>query len=762
MPITKDTLIVQFPSLSVRAVNVCRYAEIDTLGDLLALTDGDLMGLKRCGRKTVMELTALKERYADLLELDTLASEAKTERSKILELNPMLLTRQDRLRLMEKIEQMRQQDDMKENEIEEINSEIERIKNANAVFFMEDAYDDLPSSVHFCLQVCYMHRFEKLSQRCKNVFRFLTEFKAALPYLFEHKRVQMQNIAFCGEKSFREFSEFLETSKRHYVEYITLRNEKGCDIEQIKSVDHGLLKRSYLLHFAFLKDDEASSLADFVLEGNPLPRFFLLEKYLRNTNSARAMVTRDFHGINEDNQQKTLEEISAKNHLTRERARQITVEQVPYPKTLEPFAKSIRDSVQQDIVPSYSPFWQTLGAGKLTVRQIMGIVCSVSNEYKVQQLAQDKDFYLLKKKLLGNVFLFGTLTNMIRLTRLQRIKDERLSFERLILRKSYTVADCMKDQNALMIMFSDYFKGNDQVRFTDDGHVVIKANKLNVMAALEDILERHSEAMTLDELQERFNGEYGDKQFLDRQRLRSYLQRCKKVRPVGKSGRYVLATWQNVFTGSLTDCIVMHLNKSLRPMSLDEIYGAVSEIFPKTSKKSLFSLMGQKQQTFISFVDGTFGLAALRESYGGAQERVIAKQEKFGKRFEDFKAFVRKEKRMPTTYYSYSEAVLYRWMNNATRGLLRTTGDEVEQLRRFIDENSTLPRNKSELVFKRNCGEILRIFQEKHRPVERKENRELYMWYRKFSAPNAVFRGNCKRYFEELQREMGISLAENK
>ena len=94
--------------------------------------------------------------------------------------------------------------------------------------------------------------------------------------------------------------------------------------------------------------------------------------------------------------------------------------------------------------------------------------------------------------------------------------------------------------------------------------------------------------------------------------VRGKVLRSDALIPIGKSSRYTLAEWKNVYRGSIRDLVADILKKSKTPLHIDTIMKKVLKTYPYTNKKSVWSSICNDKDRFVMFGDGYFGLKRKR------------------------------------------------------------------------------------------------------------------------------------------------------
>jgi hypothetical protein len=153
----------------------------------------------------------------------------------------------------------------------------------------------------------------------------------------------------------------------------------------------------------------------------------------------------------------------------------------------------------------------------------------------------------------------------------------------------------------------------------ETGNVVLPPNGVDVVYELTEILRGKGRPMSLKELYAELIKRCPDVGHKSFEHVRGKVLRSEAIVPIGKSSRYTLAEWDNVYRGSIRDLVVDILKKSKAPMHINEIMEKVLPAFPYTNKGSVTSSLGSDKERFVLCGNGYYGLAN-KKSRGGAPE----------------------------------------------------------------------------------------------------------------------------------------------
>ena len=151
------------------------------------------------------------------------------------------------------------------------------------------------------------------------------------------------------------------------------------------------------------------------------------------------------------------------------------------------------------------------------------------------------------------------------------------------------------------------------------GNIVLPPNGVDVIYELTEILRGKGRPMSMKELYAELIKRCPDVEHKGFEHVRGKVLRSEAIVPIGKSSRYTLAEWDNVYRGSIRDLVVDILKKSKAPMHINEIMEKVLPAFPYTNKGSVTSSLGSDKERFVLCGNGYYGLAN-KKSRGGAPE----------------------------------------------------------------------------------------------------------------------------------------------
>lgn len=731
--ITLDYSIYQLHQLgliSVRAMNVCRRANITNVQQIIDLDTTALLDIRNCGKKTLSEIQAVKTEYYKSLTL----KKGRTEETEVLKTVLKEETQPELPCDSPPIAEL----DVTMCEDTDVELRIAELKRLY-----------LPPISQRNLQNWVKTNFAQLSTRAKNLFAQYQDISNILKVLYADNRIELISLKKCGKKTSAEIADFFKRFKNIFEEYtydIDTKKEKPTYSEQEILLDQ-------IIHqFPFLEMEECSIVTDFKLNNNYLPVLFILFKYICRAENKRLQAFRDFYGFNEQRNRLTLEEIAKRQGLSRERVRQILYRGLPLPEGIHKNEIATIIKHTGNVIPFDSPLWNDIRKNNMLEDEnviIPLLLCSLTDYYTVVQI-DDKDIcYLVNRKLVENVKIrnvCNSLCALINAKRSEIVNLDILSFIKSDKRKYH------RNVNLLCSIYSRFLSSFPNVNVIDDRNVLLIPNVVDASRAIESILFDKGSPMSLRQLFNEYNKLHSESHIASIDQFKTYIQRNKNIRPKGKRGIYVLAQWKDQFTGSIIEYIEQILRLADTPMNIDDILDFVLEEFPKTNKKSVYSLLsGSYGDRFIAYEGNYFGLVGQQYNQATIKIKHLVQRKSFDEHFSALTQFISLHRRMPIgSRVNDEEACLCRWMKNVQVGNIILSQDQLNQFNSFLAANTSIPQDGREYKFKIMCDRIKVVVAQTFALPSRSGYLIEYNWLFKYKNRYDKLGGNSKLYFEDL------------
>ena len=168
------------------------------------------------------------------------------------------------------------------------------------------------------------------------------------------------------------------------------------------------------------------------------------------------------------------------------------------------------------------------------------------------------------------------------------------------------IPDDMKDdyKQAIPIIISKAYG----LYVDKNGNIILPPNGVDVVYELSEILREKGRPMSLVELFAELAQRCPDVRYKKPEQIKEKILHSGTIKPIGKSARYTLAEWTDVYKGSIRDLVADILKKSKAPMHIDEIMEKVLQAYPYTNKNSVTSSLGSDKERFVLCGNGYYGL----------------------------------------------------------------------------------------------------------------------------------------------------------
>ena len=361
--------------------------------------------------------------------------------------------------------------------------------------------------------------------------------------------------------------------------------------------------------YRYLTEEQVGFVADFYRQYGYYPMFFLLRERLATTKERVERIFAMATGLC-DGCPKNLAEIGKEMECSRERVRQLMV---LAPKDLFKDRGWMHYQLGNTLVVSEVDdlFLNVVDCEKINVPfESFALVCTEGFPMKTAKVNDLR--FLVNNRL--NVSVINKVCGEVG-RQSRRIRAE-IGFVRL----DDLLSDVPDDKKgvymeALPVIIPKAFG----LPVDETGNVVLPPNGVDVIYELTEILRGKGRPMSLKELYAELIKRCPDVEHKGFEHVRGKVLRSEAIVPIGKSSRYTLAEWDNVYRGSIRDLVVDILKKSKAPMHINEIMEKVLPAFPYTNKGSVTSSLGSDKERFVLCGNGYYGLAN-KKSRGGAPE----------------------------------------------------------------------------------------------------------------------------------------------
>ena len=350
--------------------------------------------------------------------------------------------------------------------------------------------------------------------------------------------------------------------------------------------------------YRYLTEEQVGFVADFYRQYGYYPMFYLLRERLATTKERVERIFAMATGLC-DGCPKNLAEIGKEMECSRERVRQLMV---LAPKDLFKDKGWMRYQLGNTLVVSEVDdlFLNVVDCEKVNVPfESFALVCTEGFPMKTAKVNDLR--FLVNNRL--NVSVINKVCGEVG-RQSRRIRAE-IGFVRL----DDLLNDVPDDKKgvymeALPVIIAKAFG----LPVDETGNVVLPPNGVDVVYELTEILRGKGRPMSMKELYAELIKRCPDVGHKSFEHVRGKVLRSEAIVPIGKSSRYTLAEWDNVYRGSIRDLVVDILKKSKAPMHINEIMEKVLPAFPYTNKGSVTSSLGSDKERFVLCGNGYYGL----------------------------------------------------------------------------------------------------------------------------------------------------------
>lgn len=789
-----------FKTLSVRSRNLCLRQHISTIGQLLVMEDSVLMRLRNCGPRCMNELQSLKLKYSYLLNetgkldervhhcqvlsnkkfwesieraLATLYSRAPAGladlfRKMVGEPHRFIQLLSDRHPDVSKMLQhltWKEFSDLRpylglflsvltdemlyyDKEFGDANRKVEEIVESAPVAMAHIMFRAYPSVVYVNLNSQYEHNYQMLSQRTRSVFSELASLEGCLPYLTGVKELRQKDFSKCGVKSFANFNKFFQEQYRIF-------NDTLLNLPVISNTDYYLNEycAQYCDLYPFLTRDEQMDMARLEMAGQPLPVFYIWYKYVLWSDHCYIGVYRDYFGVNHEHRRHSVEEISRTYNISGERVRQLLISGGSDDALITTVKTAIAELFNNACYCSNDPIWDKIYREHqlgISNTEIMGLAAMAHAYYDLVEADPERDLYMLiDQRKVKRIRLRNVIMTIQKKLTMRYTQDHIVDLFPMV-RDCLTSESNGEDVMCLASAVSHVFDGIPSVVAPEPGCLIIRQNSVDIIKVIPELLNEAGHPLSLDKLYKAYMDKYASYGDLNIQSFRTYVLRCRDIVSLGKRGQYALKDWPGIYKGCISDYIIEILSQSDTPVDLDVLNNRIIDMFPKTNRKSISTLLYVNRANFTMYDGGFIGVSNRKYAGWSNKEKQVNPRVSFDVRFKEYCDFVVNNGRLPYSNNGESEGVLTRWRRNIMEHRVDVTPEQEKRLVRFLESVSSIPQNGTENRFRNNCDSVKEIVETEGRlPLSTREP-SLYIWLKKSIREQGQWRDNRKEYFDNL------------
>ncbi len=367
-----------------------------------------------------------------------------------------------------------------------------------------------------------------------------------------------------------------------------------------KDAKHDVIRSTY----PFLGDDGVMFVDAFNEKYGHYPMFFIAKHFFESSDDQKTQMYRDYYGIGGD-QRKSLDELAAESHLTRERVRQLMTTSnawVHYARYL--FSDEVFSAypfIFDDFFTKESSDYQHLIEIEKADLTFLAF-CAVSRLVRSRAIkSYGNDIYVVCSWHFGGFSFDGALKQIRQRASLKRCVDEKLSiYDTFVDNEKYWTSlgpDKIKldekDLNHIGQMLAYIAKSLGICDADDKGNLILKANKLNYADLVYSILQAKGSPMHINEIYKEISSRYPNDSRVTESIIRTAIKKNDRIEGIGRSATYKLKTWGG-YTGSISALLDMLVSRKNHPVEVKALAKEALIYRPDSNVKSIMTVISQK------------------------------------------------------------------------------------------------------------------------------------------------------------------------
>ena len=350
--------------------------------------------------------------------------------------------------------------------------------------------------------------------------------------------------------------------------------------------------------YRYLTKEQVGFVAGFYKQYGYYPMFFLLRERLATTKERVEQIFAMATGLC-DGHPKNLAEIGKEIECTRERVRQLMV---LAPKELFKDRGWTHYQLHSTLVVSEIDelYLNVVENEKVNISfETFALVCTEAFPMKLVKVNDLR--FLIYNRL--NVHVINKVSSEVGKQN-RRVRSEISTIKLDDLLKE--VPDHKKDiyKEAMPVIITKAYG----LPIDEMGNVVLPPNGVEVVYELSEILREKGRPMSMRELYAALIKRCPEVKHKSFEHVRGKVLRSDALIPIGKSSRYTLAEWDNVYRGSIRELVADILKNAKTPMHIDKIMKKVLREYPHTTKKNVVTSINKDEARFVLYGNGFYGL----------------------------------------------------------------------------------------------------------------------------------------------------------
>lgn len=561
---------------------------------------------------------------------------------------------------------------------------------------------------------------------------------------FAINQFDFMSIHNVGRKTSLELSAFYERFHQFLLQ-IAFSNENTAKYELIAK------------RFPFLNDEETKFVASFEVENKHLPVFYIAERLLKNDRHKQVQIYRDYYGIGRRKKIDIIE-ISTKYNISRERTRQIISDSNKWIATTTFFKKEnwgYYPFIENKIITKYDSFFRNLCDLEhlnISFLAFLGILNLISPKIIQVIKVDNTNIVIAYDKTAVNFKFSSAVKEMERLSRIKKDTDIRISVSDFFVNNNeyYQSNTAITDNNQKVIISDALLNIAKELELgivKEEGQILFKANKINYTEVIYNIIRSHGKPMRIGEICTVISTKYPFDKHNSPKTIRPFIQKDNRIESIGRTSTYKLKSWKD-YSGSIPQLLVDILTTHPEPITSAKLSAEALLYRPNSTRKSINSNIYYKicDGTLISFYPDLVGLNG--KDYGKRYQPVPKTFEEYLNAFIDF---VESEKHFPLMQNKGYEGMLNRWYNK-TKELVSLKDKEIISFSEAMEKLQAkhYPRNAIEYNFWKKCERYKKFVAQAHRMILEEDEKEMYRWFLKSSKNLPLWKDNRKLYFVNL------------
>lgn len=612
----------------------------------------------------------------------------------------------------------------------------------------------------------YRYYFSQLSRRTQNILKFIPSITDLLRYIYEIDSINYMSLTNCGKKSESEIKNFLNLIHQVYEQ--TVKHASEMTPSQANTADLEFQTFNLIEKYDWLTHDQARRAAKAQLAGKPLGDLFLIETYLLSAPTKDTIIFTKHIGFPPESEHETLDAIATQLKISRERVRQIFTKGITLPQSLYHIAEQLDTLFTEPLYNNQSPVWKAIlqkynyTGNIIDCRRLMALTAALLPRYELIYFNEKSPIFLILRSITSHIKLFSAIREIERRVACRRVKPQEIDISPII--DSRLDGNTSPEERMVLLdMIQQHITANGNSRVISRGVIESRATKFDIFEAIVSILKENGHPMKFDQLFSTYCQMYPNTKHLTSNAFRSYLQRSPNIVAIGKTGQYILDTWEGHFTGTITDYMYSLLEKSPEPLPFNTLLESTIQQFSRSSANSCFSILAYHgREKFTQYDNNYFGIKG--RDYGPLWRPKALDgniKHSFDSRMTQLEDFIATNQRFPLSSGDDEETSLLRWKRNVEAG--RITPENAEQASRFkscIDNNNNLIQNLDEKRYAMMCQRTIDyVTLNRHLPKSTYDV-NLYSWFRKQRLTLDSLSGNYRRMADSMFQTIESLLAQ--